>query len=45
MPVHNSEIAEMFNEMANLLEIEGANPFRIRETEFAGFLSEGSWNS
>lgn len=30
MPVHNSEIAAMFDELADLLEIEGANPFRIR---------------
>lgn len=30
MPVHNSEIADLFNEVAELLEIEGANPFRIR---------------
>jgi DNA polymerase (family X) len=29
MPVHNSEIAEMFEEVADLLEIEGANEFRI----------------
>ena len=28
--VHNQEIAEMFNEMADLLEIKGANPFRVR---------------
>jgi DNA polymerase/3'-5' exonuclease PolX len=27
MPVHNSEIAEMFEEVADLLEIEGANEF------------------
>ena len=30
MPVHNAEIAERFNRLADLLEIEGANPFRIR---------------
>ena len=30
MPVHNSEIAERFNRYATLLEIQGANPFRIR---------------
>ena len=30
MPVHNSEIAEMFEELADLLEIEGVNEFRIR---------------
>ena len=30
MPIHNSEIADIFNQMADLLEIEDANPFRIR---------------
>jgi DNA polymerase (family 10) len=30
MPVRNAEIAELFNRLADLLEIEGANPFRIR---------------
>lgn len=30
MPVHNSEIADIFSTVADLLEIEGANPFRIR---------------
>jgi len=30
VPVHNSEIAEIFNEIADLLEIDGANPFRVR---------------
>jgi Helix-hairpin-helix domain len=30
MPVHNSEIAEMFEEVADLMEIVGANEFRIR---------------
>jgi len=30
MPVHNEEIATIFEEMADLLEIEDANPFRIR---------------
>ena len=29
MPVHNSEIAEMFEEVTDLLE-KGANEFRIR---------------
>ncbi len=28
--MHNAEIAEMFNRLADLLEIEGANPFRVR---------------
>ncbi len=30
MPVHNAEIAEKFKEVADLLEIEGANQFRVR---------------
>jgi DNA polymerase (family 10) len=30
MPVHNADIAAIFNEIADLLEIELANPFRIR---------------
>jgi DNA polymerase (family 10) len=30
MPVQNAEIAEKFNEVADLLEIEGANRFRVR---------------
>ncbi|WP_237068418.1 DNA polymerase/3'-5' exonuclease PolX [Microbulbifer guangxiensis] len=30
MPVHNSEIADRFDRLADLLEIEGANPFRVR---------------
>lgn len=28
--IHNAEIAELFTQLADLLEIEGANPFRIR---------------
>jgi DNA polymerase (family 10) len=30
MPVHNTDIAEIFDEIADFLEIEGENPFRIR---------------
>lgn len=30
MPVRNAEIADIFDEMAALLEIQGANPFRVR---------------
>ena len=30
MPVHNSDIARIFNQIADLLEISGANPFRVR---------------
>ncbi len=30
MPIQNAEIAAMFDQAAELLEIEGANPFRVR---------------
>ncbi len=30
MPVYNSDIVEIFNKVADLLEIEGANPYRVR---------------
>ena len=30
MPIHNSEIADVFSQVADLLEIEGANEFRVR---------------
>lgn len=30
MPVHNADIAAIFEEIADLLEIRGENPFRIR---------------
>lgn len=30
MPMHNTEIADLFDTLADLLEIEDANPFRIR---------------
>lgn len=30
MAIHNSEIAEMFARLADLLELEDANPFRVR---------------
>jgi len=30
VPIHNAEIAEIFNEYADLLEIEGANQYRVR---------------
>ena len=30
MQVHNAEITTAFDHLANLLEIEGANPFRVR---------------
>lgn len=30
MAIHNENIAAIFEEMADLLEIEDANPFRVR---------------
>jgi len=30
MPIHNADIAQLFEEMADLLEIGDANPFRVR---------------
>ena len=30
MPIHNSEVADVFSQVADLLEIEGANEFRVR---------------
>lgn len=30
MPIHNADIAAMFDEIADLLDIQGGNPFRIR---------------
>ena len=30
MPIHNSDVERMFYELADLLDIEGANPFRVR---------------
>ena len=35
MTVHNGDIAAIFEEMADLLDIEGANPFRVRAYRFA----------
>lgn len=36
MPVENTEIAALFNRFADLLEIEDANPFRVRAYRNAG---------
>lgn len=30
MPIHNADIADIFNRVADFLEIQGANPFRVR---------------
>jgi DNA polymerase (family 10) len=41
MPSHNADIAAVFEEIADLLEIEGANPFRIRAYRNAAHTVEG----
>jgi len=40
MPVHNAEIAQTLNKLADLLEIEGANAFRVRAYRNAAHLVE-----
>jgi DNA polymerase (family 10) len=30
MPIHNNDVADIFDEVADLLEIKGDNPFRVR---------------
>ncbi len=30
MPIHNNDVAALFDELADLLEIKGENPFRVR---------------
>lgn len=41
MPVQNSTIADIFYKVADLLEIEGANPFRVRAYRDAARTIEG----
>jgi DNA polymerase (family X) len=41
MPVQNTEISDIFYEIADLLEIEGANPFRVRAYRDAARTIEG----
>ncbi len=41
MPVHNADIAAIFEEIADLLEIQGDNPFRIRAYRNAARQVEG----
>jgi DNA polymerase (family X) len=41
MPVHNTEIACAFDHLADLLEIEGANPFRVRAYRNAARTNRG----
>ena len=40
MPVHNAEVAAMFDQTADLLEIEGENPFRVRAYRHAARVIE-----
>jgi len=40
MAIENAEIARLFRELADLLEIEGANPFRIRAYRTAARTAE-----
>lgn len=41
MPIHNRDIAKLFGRMADLLEIEGANPFRVRAYRNAARMISG----
>ena len=41
MPIHNAEVAAVFNKIADLLEIENANPFRVRAYRTAARLIQG----
>jgi len=41
MTVHNSEIAVLFDRLADLLDIEGANPFRVRAYRNAAQMLRG----
>jgi DNA polymerase (family 10) len=41
MPVHNTDIASIFEEIADFLEIDGANPFRIRAYRNAARMVKG----
>lgn len=45
MTIHNPDISALFNRMADLLEIEGANLFGIRACWWAGVcaLNTCSW--
>ncbi|MHB8248010.1 MAG: DNA polymerase/3'-5' exonuclease PolX [Acidithiobacillus sp.] len=41
MPIHNAEVAAVFSKIADLLEIENANPFRVRAYRNAARLIQG----
>lgn len=45
MTVHNSEIAQIFDTLADLLEIEDANPFRVRAYRNAARMVESQSQS
>ena len=42
MPIHNADIAAIFDEIADLLEIQEANPFRVRAYRNAARTIEGA---
>jgi DNA polymerase (family 10) len=41
MPIHNADIARVFGEIADLLELESVNPFRVRAYRNAARIVEG----
>lgn len=41
MPIHNRDIGEIFNKVADLLDITGSNPFRVRAYRNAARTVEG----
>jgi DNA polymerase (family 10) len=41
MPIHNSDVAEIFSKVADLLDIEGANQFRVRAYRNAARIVSG----
>jgi DNA polymerase (family X) len=41
MPIHNQDIAEIFDQVADILEIEGSNPFRVRAYRNAARVAAG----
>jgi DNA polymerase (family 10) len=44
MPVHNADIAAVFAEIGDLLDIRGANPFRVRAYRNAAHRGELGWD-
>jgi len=41
VPIHNSDVSEVFRQVADLLEIQGANAFRVRAYRDAARVVEG----